>query len=105
MNRLWRSTHCKLLQVNKPRWRVGSSVPMVLPLLCCRYGPEQGYGSFRRCLADCLTQETGHPVDAEELLITAGLPLPVTWMLCVDPVPHPCTQAQHVILALPRWCF
>lgn len=39
---------------------------------CCRYGPEQGYTSFRRCLADFLSKETGHPVDAEELLITAG---------------------------------
>lgn len=39
---------------------------------CYRYGPEQGYTSFRRCLADFLSKETGHPVDAEELLITAG---------------------------------
>jgi hypothetical protein len=38
-----------------------------------QYGPEQGYTSFRRCLAGFLSKETGHPVDAEELLITAGV--------------------------------
>lgn len=37
-----------------------------------QYGPEQGNISFRRCLADFLSSETGHPVDPEELLITAG---------------------------------
>jgi hypothetical protein len=98
-----RSAHCKgavagelglqaagcRLQANKPCRHVGSSVLMVLPLCCCRYGPEQGYGSFRRCLADFLTQETGHPVDGEELLITAGPPLPVVWRSCVNSAPHP----------------
>jgi len=44
------------------------------PVVCiaCRYGPEQGYGSFRTCLADFLKAETGHTVDADELLVTAG---------------------------------
>lgn len=45
------------------------------PVMCIdplRYGPEQGYGSFRTCLADFLTAETGHTVDADELLVTAG---------------------------------
>jgi hypothetical protein len=45
---------------------------------CCaaaraRYGPEQGYLSFRQCLAQFLSKSTGHSVDADELLITAGV--------------------------------
>jgi hypothetical protein len=39
----------------------------------CRYGPEQGYGSFRTCLAEFLSKETGYTVADEELLITAGV--------------------------------
>eukprot|EP00879_Flechtneria_rotunda_P016165 GHRR01016909.1.p1 GENE.GHRR01016909.1~~GHRR01016909.1.p1 ORF type:complete len:499 (+),score=158.17 GHRR01016909.1:358-1854(+) len=38
-----------------------------------QYGPEQGYTSFRQCLADFLTHSTQHPVDPEELIITAGV--------------------------------
>jgi aspartate/methionine/tyrosine aminotransferase len=39
----------------------------------CRYAPEQGYASFRACLADFLTSETGYTVNPDELLITAGV--------------------------------
>ena len=37
-----------------------------------RYGPEQGYASFRRSLAEFLTDPYEHEVLADELMVTAG---------------------------------
>jgi aspartate/methionine/tyrosine aminotransferase len=42
------------------------------PLSLTRYGPEQGYASFRQSLAGFLSSHYGHEVVADELIVTAG---------------------------------
>ncbi|KXZ46635.1 hypothetical protein GPECTOR_42g846 [Gonium pectorale] len=41
--------------------------------LLLQYGPRQGYRAFRRALASFLTERYGTAVDAEHLMVTAGV--------------------------------